>query len=42
MRLLIFAKNFRGGIFFKIIEQNSGAEFRLLGNTQKNNIRKDS
>ena len=38
MRLLVFVKNFRGGIFLKIVEKNSvgisansGTEFCLLG-----------
>ena len=30
MRLLVVFKNFRGGIFLKIIEENSGPEFRSL------------
>ena len=30
MRLLVFVKNLRGGIFFKIIEKIP-QEFRLLG-----------
>ena len=36
MRLLVFVKNFRGGIFLKIIEKNP-PEFPLLGSVFKYN-----